>query len=288
MAVISEFIKGSPAWREAEHPRSPHTGRFVRVFAFGSNLDPAMMGGRAPGTRVVGPAELPGHKLTFPNGMPNVEASEIESVPGMLYDVPEEEIDRLDRMEGTPTLYQRRSMQIKGGGKADVYQLTDPKGDDVGGSLYQAAQRGRKIWGLPELPDRTDPEAGMWHIEEVPAVGKLSDDELAELDREGNRVERLAAHGEILRRRRERKKERQSKRSSAAANPKTARKWPVGTKIKVTQSGWTGKIERVLPATSGSGAVRIRWDEESRAKNKFAPETSVISNPSLVLEKIED
>jgi DnaJ-class molecular chaperone len=65
------------------------------------------------------------------------------------------------------------------------------------------------------------------------------------------------------------------------ANPKTAARWPEGTRV-VTSAEWRGTIIRVLAATSGSGAVRVKWDNP-----RFGCESSVISNPDLNLRKLD-
>lgn len=47
---------------------------------------------------------------------------------------------------------------------------------------------------------------------------------------------------------------------------------------ELTDAHWRGTVVRVLGARSGSGAVRVRWDRTG--------ETSVVSNPSLNMEKV--
>ncbi len=69
-------------------------------------------------------------------------------------------------------------------------------------------------------------------------------------------------------------------------NPRTAARWPVGCRVSVICSGWTGTIERVLGVTSGSGVVRVKWDEG--VGNCFTPESSAIPNPDMNLRKIEE
>lgn len=148
MGALAQAV--AKRWDSRLHPRGPD-GRFVRVFAYGSNLDAATMQLRAPGSRPVQRAELPDHRLTFPGGLPNVESAEGESVPGAVYDVPEYSVGLLDFAEGG---YDRRTMELAGGvGPVRVYQMTDTEGwrESRSGPLYEATKRGRKQWNLAEL-----------------------------------------------------------------------------------------------------------------------------------------
>jgi hypothetical protein len=71
-------------------------------------------------------------------------------------------------------------------------------------------------------------------------------------------------------------------------NPKTAKAWPVGSRVRATTSGWTGEVVSVSGITSGSGLVSVRWDQDNPGwqANPFAAEESRVPNPSLVLERI--
>lgn len=66
------------------------------------------------------------------------------------------------------------------------------------------------------------------------------------------------------------------------------KRFPVGTRVEAV-SGWTGTVVKVLPITSGSGAVRVEWDQDNELweRNPFAETVSVVSNPDLVLKILE-
>ena len=75
-------------------------------FAYGSNLDPRQMKERSPGSRLVGMAALPDHRLVFPRysttwagGTAGVQLAHGSTVWGMLFDVDEAEFVVLDRHE---------------------------------------------------------------------------------------------------------------------------------------------------------------------------------------------
>jgi len=76
-------------------------------FAYGSNLDPVQMKQRCPGAEIVGPARLPDHRLCFPRRSPirlcavaSVEPHPGSVVHGVLYEVGESDMARLDAREG--------------------------------------------------------------------------------------------------------------------------------------------------------------------------------------------
>jgi gamma-glutamylcyclotransferase (GGCT)/AIG2-like uncharacterized protein YtfP len=76
-------------------------------FAYGSNLDPEQMSRRCPGHKVVGLAELPDHRLTFPltshdwgGGVASVGVAHGESVWGMVFELGDADLATLDGYEG--------------------------------------------------------------------------------------------------------------------------------------------------------------------------------------------
>ncbi len=95
-------------------------------FSFGSNLDPGQMQTRCPGHRVVGMAVLHDHKLIFPifsnswgGGVASLQLSHGNEVWGMLYELSEEDLRRLDGFEdfhgpGDPhNLYEREPIWVE-------------------------------------------------------------------------------------------------------------------------------------------------------------------------------
>jgi gamma-glutamylcyclotransferase (GGCT)/AIG2-like uncharacterized protein YtfP len=76
-------------------------------FAYGSNLDPDQMRARCPDSRVVGLAELPDHRLTFPlyserwgGGTAGLAHAHGSSVWGALYELSDADLAALDAFEG--------------------------------------------------------------------------------------------------------------------------------------------------------------------------------------------
>ncbi len=106
-------------------------------FAFGSNIDVGQMRRRCPGARVFGEAVLPKHRLVF-NGfsqgwggaVASVMRDDRSEVPGVVYEVGVEDVERLDGYEGHPWVYERRvrSVILSDGSRrrAHVYIHTQP------------------------------------------------------------------------------------------------------------------------------------------------------------------
>jgi gamma-glutamylcyclotransferase (GGCT)/AIG2-like uncharacterized protein YtfP len=107
---FDSFIK---VYRENQHPRDPKTGEWIRMFAYGSNLDPLGMNFRAPNARRVTPATLPDHRLTFPRGVANVEPAKGAEVPGGVYDLSPEDVRVIDAYEGFPHSYGKRTVTVQ-------------------------------------------------------------------------------------------------------------------------------------------------------------------------------
>jgi len=95
-------------------------------FAYGSNLEPNQMRSRAPGHRVVGLAALRDYRLVFPlysndwgGGVSSVQPHHGDTVWGVLFDVPEEDLRRLDSFEkfiapgDQHNIYDRQHMTVE-------------------------------------------------------------------------------------------------------------------------------------------------------------------------------
>ncbi|KAB5570157.1 hypothetical protein GE09DRAFT_1283308 [Coniochaeta sp. 2T2.1] len=88
-------------------------------FAYGSNLSPTQMSSRCPSSSFVGLARIPGYKFIinargYANVVPvpatstiNSTTTEEEGVIGVLYEISEEDEDRLDGYEGVPWAYEK-------------------------------------------------------------------------------------------------------------------------------------------------------------------------------------
>lgn len=111
--------------------RRKSKSKTVLYFAFGSNMDEAQMARRCPGATCIGPATLPGYRLSFTGwsggwggAVATVEEHSGSTVQGLVYRLSAKDIKDLDAYEGAPTVYVRRRMSVatpSGVGKAHVY-----------------------------------------------------------------------------------------------------------------------------------------------------------------------
>lgn len=79
----------------------------MNYFAYGSNLDQVQMAQRCPGVKLIGPAQLTGHRICFPRRSPvrgcavaSVESHADSIVWGVIYELDDEDVSRLDAREG--------------------------------------------------------------------------------------------------------------------------------------------------------------------------------------------
>ena len=105
-------------------------------FAYGSNMNVAQMRARVPGVELVGTGTLKGHEFLFSGyshtwggAVANVRRARGKSVFGVVYLLPAFGLPKLDRFEGYPQSYQRKSADIS---------LTD--GGSVSAVLYYKRQ----------------------------------------------------------------------------------------------------------------------------------------------------
>ena len=124
-------------------------------FAYGSNLNRADMLMRCPGAKPLTVAELAGWRLTF-RGVADIEPDASLSVPGALWRLTPEDLRSLDRYEGAPHLYERRSVTVEtdtGPLEALAYVMT---GDDYLGLpsawYFERIAQGYRDWGLSQDP----------------------------------------------------------------------------------------------------------------------------------------
>ena len=87
-------------------------------FAYGSNLDGAQMRRRCPSARLVGAAILDGYRLGFAGrsaswggGVATVVRDREGRVPGLVWVVSADDLDRLDRFEGATEHRAKRGAQ---------------------------------------------------------------------------------------------------------------------------------------------------------------------------------
>jgi gamma-glutamylcyclotransferase (GGCT)/AIG2-like uncharacterized protein YtfP len=110
---MSEFVD----WDIHRHSRHHFP---VLYFAFGSNLNHEQMASRWPAATPLATAVLDNFRLVFSGhsrrwggGVATVLPFTGAEVPGVLYTVSEEGLLELDRFEGAPTKYVRRSVRVR-------------------------------------------------------------------------------------------------------------------------------------------------------------------------------
>lgn len=77
-------------------------------FAYGANLNKEGMKYRCPNAKPVGKFVLPNHQLVF-KGVADIEERDGSLVEGVLWDITDECEQALDRFEGFPHLYVKRT-----------------------------------------------------------------------------------------------------------------------------------------------------------------------------------
>jgi gamma-glutamylcyclotransferase (GGCT)/AIG2-like uncharacterized protein YtfP len=91
----------------------------MRYFAYGSNIDERSMRKIVPHARVLGPGRLDGYRLEFnvyserwDGGAANLEPQPEGRVWGLLWDIPDEDLEALDTYAGHPTFYRREDVEV--------------------------------------------------------------------------------------------------------------------------------------------------------------------------------
>jgi len=139
----------------------------VLYFAYGANLDTQAMRRRAPSARVLGRARLRGYRRAFTVRSPywGALADLLEDpqgeVWGLLYEMEERDLARLDAFEGYPDLYTRFPVTVEVEGVRRVpgvwvYTVRPERreGEFAPGARYRRVleEAGRRL-GLPaEMP----------------------------------------------------------------------------------------------------------------------------------------
>ncbi len=93
-------------------------------FAYGSNMARVHMKARCPSAKFVAAAKLKDHQLMFDmmarmwdGGVADVRPAKGHTVEGVLWDVAEAELPRLDAYEQCPQVYRRQPVEVEAGGK---------------------------------------------------------------------------------------------------------------------------------------------------------------------------
>jgi gamma-glutamylcyclotransferase (GGCT)/AIG2-like uncharacterized protein YtfP len=109
----------------------------ILYFAYGSNMLAERLQERTPSARAIGKAQLPGYKLDFSKQSidgsgkctiyPSEEVGAI--IHGVVFQLDEKELGRLDAAEGAPKHYKRQKLKVL------------HKGEAVGALVYIATSR---------------------------------------------------------------------------------------------------------------------------------------------------
>ena len=126
----------------------------IIYFAYGANLDRNGMDNRCPGNKPLCRAVLKNYRLMF-KSVADIEEAVNHNVHGALYEITKEHLRSLDRFEGYPRLYIRKTVPVitEDGReiKAIIYQMNDR-------NSYSSPYRGYlntilsgcQQWQLPE------------------------------------------------------------------------------------------------------------------------------------------
>lgn len=130
-------------------------------FSYGSFLDIGTLRKHAPNAKFIMRAILPDFEVqfnflskTYGGGVTGVEPAPGKKALGVLYEVPPDEMERLDIIEGVPTgIYYRQTVTVvdEGGNhhQAETYRTTDPKGPYPPTRRYLGLMiKGAKEYGL--------------------------------------------------------------------------------------------------------------------------------------------
>jgi gamma-glutamylcyclotransferase (GGCT)/AIG2-like uncharacterized protein YtfP len=132
-------------------------------FAYGSNMDEDLMKERCKNAKFLSIAYLPGYRLGFTQyydplmgGVADIIESRNDKVWGKIYELPLEDLHRLDIHEGHPTDYRRTQQYvITPQGKslyAWIYSVVDKEEDFIPPSkrYMEFIKRGARNIGFPE------------------------------------------------------------------------------------------------------------------------------------------
>jgi len=109
-------------------------------FAYGSNLSSRFLQGHCPSVRFIMKAYLPNYRVAFPfyskrrkGGISSIIEDPGKLVRGVIYEISEEEMMKLDEIESVPQgLYTRQTFIVLGEDgdlhRADLYRVVEPTG----------------------------------------------------------------------------------------------------------------------------------------------------------------
>ena len=93
-------------------------------FAYGSNMARLHMKAHCPSAKFVAAAKLKDHQLLFDmmarmwgGGVADIRPAKGQTVEGVLWDMAEADLPRLDEYEQCPQVYRRSAVEVEAGGK---------------------------------------------------------------------------------------------------------------------------------------------------------------------------
>jgi cation transport regulator ChaC len=136
----------------------------VNYFAYGSNLNPAQMERRCPGTRMVGIGTLvaarisfTGYSMGWQGGVATLLEDDDEMVQGVVWSIPVDEVPVLDRCEGVAAgIYTKEMMTIRleQGGEVEalVYVHTETRYSNPSTLYMTSILNGYQTFGFDPHP----------------------------------------------------------------------------------------------------------------------------------------
>lgn len=120
--------------------------------AYGMNTNIDQMAGRCPGSISIGRVDIPDYRLVF-RGVADIEHSMGDVLQTVLWDITPACEDALDMLEGYPTFYDKKYIDVEFNGKvyeAMIYQMVGDRLDYSHPSSYyqQMLEEGYQDHGL--------------------------------------------------------------------------------------------------------------------------------------------
>lgn len=122
--------------------------------AYGSNMNMEQMSRRCPNAKPIGKTVLKNYKLVF-KGVADIEKSESEEVPVVVWEITKECEKALDIYEGYPRLYRKEHVEIEINGKTElamVYVMNYAKGAKPSEYYYNVIKQGYKDFDINTAP----------------------------------------------------------------------------------------------------------------------------------------
>ena len=125
-----------------------------KYIAYGSNMNIEQMSRRCPDAKIIGKTVLKNYKLVF-KGVADIEKSEGEEVPIVVWEITKECEKALDIYEGYPRLYRKEYVQIEIDGKTElamVYVMNYSKGAKPSEYYYNVIKQVYKDFDINTTP----------------------------------------------------------------------------------------------------------------------------------------